>query len=481
MSIRQQVDGDAYDLVVIGAGLAGLVTAIRATELGLQVLVVEAGSGTAYPCNTRLTMGFFHIALNDATSDPQHLRQVISVATGGAADPGLADCVADNVGRGIKWLTANGVKFLKAGPLPWMNRVIAPPRVRRSGVHWEGRGGDVLLRNLAKRLVSGGGKLVTGARAHGLDVQHGRCVGVQVSGADEQVRIRGNGVVLAEGGFQANPDLVREFISARPEKLCLRNAGTGVGDGLNMARKIGAGTTGLHRFYGHVQCLEALNSEHLWPYPVLDHLTTAGVVVDHGGRRFTDEGLGGIYTTNAIAALDEPDWAIVVFDEAIWKGIGRQTLLAPNPGAVAAGARLFSSDSIEGLARELGLPESALVATVSLHNRFVASPDEPMNPPRTLQFGPPQSIQQPPYHALRACAGITYTMGGIAIDSRARVLDTDGALIPGLYAVGSTTGGLEGGGPAGYIGGLSKALVLGLVAAETAASAIKVTPGLRGI
>ena len=478
MSIGQHAGGDAYDIVVIGAGLAGLVAAIRASELSLRVLVLEAGSGTAYPCNSRLTMGFFHIAFNDVNSDSQHLREVISLATDGAVDAALADCLADNIGRAVKWLAANGGKFMKAGPLAWMNRVLAPPRLRRTGVHWEGRGGDVLLRNLAKRLASCGGRLVTGARARSLKLQDGRCVGVQVSGADDEVFFRADGIVLANGGFQASPELVREFICAKPEKLCVRNAGSGIGDGLDMARRIGAGTTGLHRFYGHVQCLEALKSQRLWPYPVLDHLSTAGVVVDKRGYRFTDEGLGGIYTANAIAALDEPESAIVVFDDAIWNGIGRETLLAPNPGAVAAGARLYSSDSIADLAAELGLPESSLNAAVSRHNGFVSNPEVPISPPRALQLGPPQLIQQPPYHAFRVCAGITYTMGGLAIDERARVLDTAGAPIPGLYAAGETTGGLEGGGPAGYIGGLSKALVLGLVAAETAASSIKASSGL---
>ena len=76
---------------------------------------------------------------------------------------------------------------------------------------------------------------------------------------------------------------------------------------------------------------------------------------------------------------------------------------------------------------------------------------------------------RPPFHAFRVCAGLTYTMGGIAVDGRAGVLNASDRVIPGLYAAGSTTGGLEGGGPAGYTGGLSKALVLGLLAGESAA------------
>lgn len=463
--------GASYQLIIVGGGLAGLTAAVRAIELGLRrVVVLEACSDPAYACNTRWTMGFFHIAFNDVTSDPRHLREVISQAAEGIADPAVADCIADNIGRGVAWLASQGQRFMKAGPLPWMNRVLAPPRVRRTGLHWQGRGGDVLLRRLSQRFLDSGGRLMLGTRARSLEMSEGRCVGVCAISPAGEVALQGDGVVLADGGFQANMELVREFISPHPEKLCVRNAATGVGDGLLMARKIGAATVGLNRFYGHVQCVEALGSEALWPYPVLDHLCTAGIVIDKTGRRFADEGLGGVYIANAIARLEEADCATVIFDDAIWNGIGRDNLLSPNPGAVSAGARLFRSDSVEGLADALQLPAMSLTRSVALHNKFVANHGEPMDPPRSLGYGPPRPIQKPPYHAFRACAGITYTMGGVLTDARARVLDRAGKVIPGLYAAGSTTGGLEGGEEAIYIGGLAKALVLGLVAAESAAA-----------
>jgi fumarate reductase flavoprotein subunit len=78
-------------------------------------------------------------------------------------------------------------------------------------------------------------------------------------------------------------------------------------------------------------------------------------------------------------------------------------------------------------------------------------------------------IASAPFHAIPVIAGITYTMGGILIDGEARVLRTDGLVIEGLYAAGSTTGGLEGGPPVGYLGGLAKAGVQGLIAAESIA------------
>ena len=235
-----------------------------------------------------------------------------------------------------------------------------------------------------------------------------------------------------------------------------------------MAEAVGARLTGLDRFYGHIQCCEALSNDKLWPYPILDLLATAAIVVDRHGKRFADEGLGGVYMTNAIAALDEPDTAAVIFDDAIWNGTGREYILPPNPNAVEAGGTLISHPDLGSLAQALGLPATELQASVDAHNDFVQN-GAAIAPPRSNRAAQPQPIVKPPFHALRVCAGITYTMGGVAIDGGARVLDLSDHPIPGLYAAGSTTGGLEGGGPAGYTGGLSKALTLGLLAGESAA------------
>ena len=113
---------------------------------------------------------------------------------------------------------------------------------------------------------------------------------------------------------------------------------------------------------------------------------------------------------------------------------------------------------MERLAEALAMP--ALAETVAAHN---AGRHEPA---RTAARFPVKPLAEPPFRAIRAAAGITYSMGGLAIDRAARVLDGGARPIPGLYAAGSAAGGLEGGPRAAYLGGLAKAVATGLRAAD---------------
>jgi fumarate reductase flavoprotein subunit len=240
-----------------------------------------------------------------------------------------------------------------------------------------------------------------------------------------------------------------------------------------MAEALGARFTGMDRFYGHLLGREVFGNEKLWPYPILDHLASAGVLVDASGRRFCDEGLGGVYMANETAKLDDPRSIAVVFDEATWATVGADNRFPPTPNDsfVRAGGTVHAADTLDALAAKIGAPADALAETVSAHNRAVEDGGfGALIPPRSNARKTAKPIATPPFRAVQACAGITYTMGGIAIDAQARVLSEGGGPIPGLYAAGSCTGGAEGGPNAGYIGGLSKAVITGLVAAEHVAA-----------
>jgi fumarate reductase flavoprotein subunit len=236
-----------------------------------------------------------------------------------------------------------------------------------------------------------------------------------------------------------------------------------------MAERLGCGLTRMDRFYGHVLSRDALDNARLWPYPQLDPLAANGIVVGPDGRRFVDEGRGGVFIANAIAKLSDPSGAWAILDEAIWESAGRQSLYPPNPHLVDAGGTLLRAAALGELAKACGLDVSVVENTVSEFNR--AAENGPaalagLDMPRTQAA----TVIRAPFVAVPLVAGITNTMGGLAVDARARVLDPDGKPIGNLYAVGASAGGLEGGRYVGYVGGLVRALTSGLAAADDLAA-----------
>jgi len=467
-------------IAVVGAGVAGLAAANRAAELGCRVVVVEKGE-ERYLCNSRIATGVLNVAHHDPYSEPAVLRRAIDNDTEGYAAPALADALAQVAGRSMHWLRAEGARIIKVpihGKSRWM---LAPPRTLAAGLDWQGRGPDVLLQTLAKNFTRRGGKLLLGTRARALRMEGGRCVGL----AAEQLTIDATTVLLADGGFQGNPDLVRRFISPQPEALVQRNAGTGAGDALMMAEAVGARLTDAGAFYGHLLSRDALTKPDLWPYPTMDTLAGGAIMVDRAGKRFIDEGLGGIAHSNAIACMADPLAVTAVFDQAIWDTTGRAELVPPNPALINAGGTVFSAGDLATLAEKVGVPAANLEATVEAYNRAVtADAGQSLDPPRSAgrMFGESRSAGQrvriapvatPPFYAVPLAVGLTYTMGGIEIDARARVIGEDGAPIAGLFAAGSCTGGVEGGPLGGYIGGYLKAVGLGLIAGDTIGATVK--------
>lgn len=458
-----------YDLIVMGGGLAGLSTANRAAELGLRPVVLEQGADERYPCNSRFAGGLVHVALKDLTADVEELHAAVLKNTGGHTDEALTRLLAENAGRAGDWLRGQGAKFIKAGPYEWQRWVLAPPRPRTPGLDWQGRGPDVLLRTMTANLEERQGQLLRNAQVEELIIEDGKVAGIVARHDGKTVRLAAPAVVIADGGFQGNADLVREYISPKPEALFQRGAGTGRGDGVRLARTAGAALTGMDRFYGHLLGRETFGNEKLWPYPILDHLAAAGVLVDENAARFCDEKRGGVFMANETAKLDNPAGIVVVFDEEIWTTVGADQRFPPTPNDsfVRSGGTVHAADDLRELAGLAGLPADALCATVEAHNKAIESGAmDGQVPLRGKAGGAMTPIATRPFRAVQACAGITYTMGGIAIDRDARALDAARAPIPGLYAAGSSTGGAEGGPLAGYIGGLSKAVITGLRAAE---------------
>lgn len=458
---------EKIDVCVIGAGLAGMSAALKCAESGLSVIILERHSEQDYLCNTRLTGGAFHVCLSDIQSPAEVLNDKIQAATEGAAHAALSRAVAEDARRAVKWLQSHGVRFIRGGTEPHHNFVLAPPSLQRVGADWRGRGGDVLLRTLGSQLEKHGGTIKRGHRVHELIVQDGKCTGVVGDSAEGEFMILAGSVVIADGGFQCDPQLIQKNITPAPDKVLQRNAGTGLGDGIRMADQAGAKLSDLVGFYGHVMSRDALTNDDLWPLPWLDNIATAAVVVNAQGQRFADEGRGGVYIANRIAALADPLSATVIFDQSIWENEGKSRFYPPNPHMEQLGGTIIRAYSLEELAQKLNINAASLVQTVSAHNNAIAQNDySALNPARRTSTHKPVPIKTAPFYGAPACAGVTYTMGGIAIDEWSRALQQDGSVFPGLYAVGSASGGLEGGPSVGYVGGLSKAATTGMRAGE---------------
>jgi fumarate reductase flavoprotein subunit len=240
-----------------------------------------------------------------------------------------------------------------------------------------------------------------------------------------------------------------------------------------MAMEIGAAAVGLDKFYGHVLSRDVLNNEHLWPYPQLDVVCARGIVVTPDGRRFANEGLGGIYMTNAIAGLADPLSAVAVLDSTVWEDAKESDIVPPNPSLVDNGGTVLAADTLDDLAQKAGIDGAGLLATVEEFNGLVGAGSAPaLTPERTTVTYPAHILEKAPYYAIPLCAGITVTSGGLSVDGAARVLDDAENPIPGLYAAGSVVGGLEGGPRAGYVGGLIKAFGIGRIAGQVIAAGL---------
>jgi fumarate reductase flavoprotein subunit len=298
-------------------------------------------------------------------------------------------------------------------------------------------------------------------------LEHGRVTGVRGHQNGKALELSTGAVVIADGGFPGHAELFRKYIGPRPDRVLMRHAGTAIGDGLKMAMDAGAAVVGLDRFYGHLLSRDALENRGLWPYPQIDAVATAAIVVDQRGCRILDEGLGGISITNDLAGLDDPLCGTVICDAPIWETAGKAAQIPPNPQLLAAGGTLHQADTIEALAEAADLPPQSLASTILEYNDAVRfNRLVTLLPERSIRSGAPRRIETPPFFAIPICASITNTFGGIAIDGHGRIKRPDGSAIAGLYAAGGTTGALEGGGALGYVGGLIKACVFGLRVAE---------------
>ncbi len=451
--------------MVIGGGVAGWTAARRAQQLGLAVALLEkAETGPGFG-NGILSGGWFHAAKMAPSRPPDELLDSILGKTGGQARRDVAEAWAGNVGRAWAFLQAEGAIFapLYPGAPEEMQNVLQPPRPVALGRLWQNAGPHRILSRMCHVFCDGGGTFLPGHRATDLIQKDGRVVGV-VATTTEGTReeVEGSTVLLADGGFQGDADLVAAHIT-RSYKL--RGSPLDTGDALRMGLAVGAATVNMAWFYGYPLCRDALVDDRLWPYPGPNTLIEAGVLVDGTGRRFVDEGSDLEMMADAIAKCPTPGdcWAVV--DRTGWETAGRQGDLPVNPTLLDAGGTVKSAGSLADLANGIGVPAQALEAAVGQVAGPAAHTEAGAIPRAT-----PATVNEPPFYAVGVIAGITFAMGGLLVDRHGRVLDTLERPIAGLYAAGGAMGGLQGGPQSGYSGGWSEASTFGLLVAEHVAA-----------
>src|SRR5262249_51844186 len=188
------------DVLVIGAGIAGLVTANRAAQLGKRAIVLEKSTEDKYLCNSRYAYGTIHINYSDLEASEDSLVARIEAATEGAARKDLARAIAKDGRRFTQWLRSEGIDLIRLDS--YQTNVLAPAWRKGFGLTWKDYGSDIALQRLGANFEKRQGRILRGHRATALKADKG---GIAVETAQGQ--FRAPAVVIADGGFQANPDM----------------------------------------------------------------------------------------------------------------------------------------------------------------------------------------------------------------------------------------------------------------------------------
>lgn len=435
-------------IIVVGGGLAGLVAALRAIELGARTTLLEKGDrlGGSFVYSSGYVWSY---------KDLQTFRRE---APGG--DIALQKLILERFKSGLDWLEEFGAPVLAretGNALTFGARFDPEPTVATLAEHITASGGRILLRTA----LSG---LVEGAR--------GRVDGVRVTSGKEARTEEAEAVILASGGFGGNTDLVGRHIIRGPGRMRLRANPWSTGDGFLAALKIGVLTSvGLDEFYG--RNLPASPAE-FFPEEFVEVSQLYGryaVAINRNGERYADEAADWSETALAQATARQPGLrAWYVLDaESLRRRVRERTVEEMVEAARRAGGMIVQAESPEGLAErlaELNVPRANVLRTLSEYNAAVAAGrSSELSPPRS---DPAVPVRVPPLVAVEVAPAITHTIGGLAVDRSCRVLRrADGRPVPGLYAAGVEVGGVSVG---GYTSGLAAALVFGVVAAESAVS-----------
>ncbi len=467
----------APDAVVVGAGIAGLSAAYELARGGAQVEVVDVASvfgGHAVMATGDLCIVGTRYQEAQGFHDSPEIAYRDFTTWGEDADPEWVRYYVDHSREEIyDWLVGLNVSFESLGN-PAGNSVRRTHRTK-------GRGIGVVSPIYAECLKLGI-SFAWNTRVERLLTEGGRVVGVAMSNSrtGEKSEVRAAVVVLATGGFQSNLDMVRESWrkdAPFPARFLIGSGINSMGSGLKIAREAGAELirldhqwnyiTGLPdpRFPGTERGLNAYNVDSVW--------------VNADGQRFIAERSSPKFGfSTLVAQKGSTYWSI--FDEkskpAFWVAGSDWGSFETIQRLIFDDASLVkSAGTLEALAHEAGLPSAALQRTLERYNAMV---DKGVDT-EFARFGPgktyqPKKILQPPFYAVQFFPLTRKSMGGVAVDTSCRVLDTKREVIAGLFAAGELTGLAGINGKAGLEGTfLGPSIVTGRVAGRAALASLR--------
>ncbi len=448
---------EVYDLIIVGAGCAGLACAIEAADLGREVAVLEK---MARPAGNILFAGGAVCAAGTRFQQAQGIseevepfyRDLLTVSQQ-RGDPDLLRVYAEKSAEAIHWLSdAVGVQWAPITErLPPVNcrvhQVKGP--LRPGGAQLsrdllcaaEKRNIPLFSRVAIRELLSDTGGVITGVR-------------ITFGGEVMEVRARG-GVVLATGGFHANREMVGAYIGEWAARMPFRGSKVNTGENITLSEPFGPKLVNMDQFHGG----PIHGSTRANPSSAVNY----GICVTPAGKRYVDEGWTYVRVGRETARESVNNEAFIILD-----GEARKNPIVNDrfERYARAGAPIYEDNDIRGLAGKAGICAETLVRTVKVFNGAVrVRRTGRLVPPNTLEF--PHSVDTPPFYAIPFRGGMTATFGGPLINTRAQVIDAHDNIIPGLYAAGNAAGGLFSG---DYIIGsqLGAAIVFGRIAAADA-------------
>ncbi len=435
-------------VVVVGAGGAGLAAAVKLGQLGMKCVVIEKMpviGGNTIRC------GAAYNAVDPELQAAQGIEDSIELHIQQTYDGGdrvgnleLITVLCENALDSIHWLEDLGCEFKQT-----ITTVIGATWPR---THYpvNSIGSDFIL-PLEAACEEMGQEIIVNMEAKELIVSDGRVVGVlaedTATGTPYEFRAE-KGVILATGGFAADIERCRSYNPNIPEDITTSNHPGATGDGIDMAVAIGAATEGIE----YVQML-----------PITGNCVSTAIenqiFVNVEGNRFVREDGRRDVMSNAI--LEQPEKYMYMIGD---QRVADESITGSNIDALLEAGKIYRGDTLEELAEQIGVNAENLVKTVEAFNELVKGNGEDEFGravyDHTIEVGPfwASAKQRPCLH---------HTMGGVKIDVDARVIDTNGEAIPGLYAAGEVCGGIHG---SNRLGGNACAdiFVFGRIAAQSA-------------